>query len=277
MQQSLSGLDGRVRQFICFIRDCRSQLGRRCGNSNKKVIFLFIFFWELGKILEFFGLSVVIRPSMGELCVVLLCVLKHMILGVCWLDLEKEWECIFFLVEYISLVCVASGPALHWLLQEHLTPGRHNGKSVVHVVADQVADASKPVVFGAHLMGKYILLYYPCNCIKLKCNASSSSPSYHSLWVDKKQMLGLTPLLSCKDVLPRRGPRLSHQEVSISGQQSLCFFSTQTTVEPDFVLQLLHQRGRYHHWCWTNVSRHSQSIVERFLKRNKHICNLGQF
>lgn len=53
-----------------------------------------------------------------------------------------------------SLVCVMSGPALHWLLQTHFATSRYDGESVVHVVADQVTHAFKPMVFCTNLNDK---------------------------------------------------------------------------------------------------------------------------
>lgn len=47
-----------------------------------------------------------------------------------------------------------SGPALHWLLQTHFATSRYDGESVVHVVADQVTHAFKPMVFCTNLNDK---------------------------------------------------------------------------------------------------------------------------
>lgn len=43
---------------------------------------------------------------------------------------------------------------LHWLLQAHLTAGRDDGQVIVHVVADEVTDALKAMIFCPHLVGQ---------------------------------------------------------------------------------------------------------------------------
>lgn len=44
-----------------------------------------------------------------------------------------------------------SSPAINWLLQTHLASCRDDWQPVVHVIANQVTDTLKTVVFGAYL------------------------------------------------------------------------------------------------------------------------------
>lgn len=90
------------------------------------------------------------------LSAVLLCVKYKM--KVCSSRAESLQECMC-IRQSISLMCVMSGPALYWLLQTHFTARRHNGESVVHVVADQVTHTFKPMVFCADLQDKDIHIH----------------------------------------------------------------------------------------------------------------------
>lgn len=85
-----------------------------------------------------------VRVCVSVLSVVLLCALQHM--QVCLSRVDLLQECVYIWWS-ISLVCAMSGPALDWLLQAHFATRRHDGESVVHVVADQVTHAFKPMVF----------------------------------------------------------------------------------------------------------------------------------